>query len=186
MKYQRFKYFGLLTILVEYAAIAYMILVTRQPLSLARTISDYGALDATRFVFGVAFTLAGLCAGLFGLWVADELSLHWNFLISLFIAVAAQATLSWLPDSGSTRPIHYAAAIVVMIAMPIMVHYFSLANKSPLVRLLARWIFWSEILAIVILPITLRYNVPLIAEILSGVTFQLWAVLATFEKMPRH
>ncbi len=181
MRIPGYKYAGIAAIAVEYVALTYFLSIGRQTLSLSHTVSDFGTFDSTRLVFSLAFSLAGVLFGLFGTWLSRKLPLHRNFLITLYVGVIAQIALSWLPVQGNTKPWHYWAATIVMFVMPLLVYYFTLANKNRAVRLLARGILGLEALAIILLPLSIAWHVSLIAEGLTFLGFQLWVALATFE-----
>ena len=181
MQFQCLKYAGLAAIIVEYAAFAYLLSASGQPLSLSSTISDFGAYGATSLIFSIAFSLAGVLFGLFGLWLSRTLPLHRNFTIALLIGIAAQVGLSWFPVEGGGQVFHYIFATIVMIVMPLLVYYFSLATNNLKIRRLAQGVVIIEVLALVLLPLSVSWHLSLLAEALTFIGFQLWVLLATFK-----
>lgn len=182
MKPKNFKYAGLAAIVLEYTAFTYFLFTSGHRLDPSSTVSDFGAFGTTSLLFSITFSLAGILFGLFGIWLRNVLPLHRNFIVVLYIGVVAQIGLSWLPVQGSTQWLHFIFASIVMIVMPLLVYYFSLANKNLKVRRMAQGIVAIELLAAALLPFGIVWHVSLIAEALTFIGFQLWVVLATFER----
>lgn len=171
----------MVAILVEYSAIAYFIFIAKQPLSWSRTISEAGALDSTRLVFSLSVMTAAVLFGSFGFWLSRKLPIHRNFLIIFCIGVIAQTLLSWLPAVGSTAVLHLFFAIIVMVAMPVVIYYYSLVNKKRAIRKYVLLLFYIQVLALFSLPFASIWKLSLLPEAVTSISFHLWAILATFE-----
>lgn len=181
MIFNKLRYTGLAAVIIEYSAIIYFLFATKQPLRLSGTISDYGAIDATKLVFSTTIMTAAILFALFGFWLSKKLHLHRNFLVVFYIGAVSQVLLSWLPNVGQTALWHNLFAFIVMIAMPAAVHYYSIAVKNNTARFLFQGVFWSQIVALILFPFSIQWHVPLLPEVITSISFQLWAIVATFK-----
>jgi hypothetical protein len=177
----RYRYSGILAIVLQYAALVYFISINKLPLSWSHTVSDFGSTPETRTVFVWAFTISGLLYALFGIWLSRRIHLHRNFLVTLAIGVTAQVSLSWIPDKGSTNLLHFVFAIIVMICMPLTVYYFSHVIRNRTVKKLARGIIWAEVIALLLLPFVATFRITVLSEIIAAISFQFWTVVATLK-----
>lgn len=177
-----FKYAGILAILIEYGALTYFMLATQRLLDISLPISYYSTIDSTRLVFSLSYSIAAILFGLFCLWLMKELKLKRGFLLILVVALIAQIIMSWNPDKGTMSYLHSIPALIVGICMPWLIYYFTQKNKNPTVRRIAQWIILCEVLSLVLFPLSIYLQVPLIAELIAGISFHIWVVLATFEK----
>src|SRR5258708_6978814 len=118
MKRLSFRYAGLAALLIEYSAFAYFVLIAKQSLSLAQTISDFGTFKSTQVAFSIVFTVIGILVGLFGIWLANKLMLSRVFLVVLYSGAIAQIGIAWFPAQNSTQMIHYLFATILVIAEP--------------------------------------------------------------------
>lgn len=177
-----FKYAGLTAVFIEYSAIFFFVFIAKEPLNLSRTISDIGALDATHLVFSISIMSAAILFYLFSIWLSRTLRLHSNFLKAASIGALAQSLFSWIPVTGDLGWLHFLFAIVVMITMPVMIYYYSKATKNKTMHLFSRGIVGIQIFALILLPFASFWNIPLLAEIITSIGFQTWAIAATFDK----
>jgi hypothetical protein len=182
MRLKTFRYAGLTSLAIEYTVLAYFVLVKHQPLLLTRTISDFGASASTQLVFSLAFTLIGFLAGMFGLWLTSIFEFQRNFLITLWLGVSAQIGTAWLPDDGQTLVFHDIFAVLLIFILPLVIYYYSLAITNTAIQLISKCLILLELIAILFLPISIAWHVPLLAEGLSFLSFHFWIVMATFAR----
>lgn len=175
------KYAGITAIAFEYISITLFTLVTNSQLNLNNPISYYSTLDSTKLFFSTTFSTAALLFAWWGTWISKEKNLHKYFKVILAIALFAQILMSWLPDKGSSQQIHSISAIIVGFCMPALIYFYNRANAHKKTKLLFNVFIITEILMVFLYPVSLSFGFALIAELVAGISFHIWVILATFE-----
>ena len=135
---------------------------------------------STRVTFSLAFTLISVLAGLFGLWLASKLPRKRNFLTALCTGLIAQIGAAWFPADGPTLWPHIVFATILVFMLPLVIYYHSLGIDNSTIRSVDRVLIALELIAIVLLPISISWHISLLAEGLSFVSFHCWIVMTTF------
>lgn len=180
----RFKTFarfsGIMAMLVEYVAILYFVLTTGIALRLDQPISYFSTLPSTKSIFGSAFVLAALLAGVFGYWLYEQYHLDKTFGVVYALMLVSQVIFAIIPDSGSWQVIHLFAALLVGFLMPLVIYMFTKQAQPVRYKRIMIGCFYFQVIAFATLIITMGRFI-LINEVILGVAFHLWAVLATFD-----
>jgi hypothetical protein len=140
--YDWFKACGLLSVLLTWSAIAFVIY--RAPRDLSKSISHHAALQKREYrVFAVTMTLALCLMYVFIMrWLVPALSLNTYISAALLVALAMELLTTWVPlTDGITYTAHnylsYGTALLIPLALTGIVVTSTLSSTAALVVYIA-------------------------------------------------
>lgn len=171
------KYFGYLTVIVEW--LGALLLITIKHPNLSEPFSQYGFYSATKLLFGTVFTLAAIIYYLF----SRHLNRYWEHtsLIS-FIAGVFFAITGWIPYSPAVHSfifdIHNAAIVTAVILYSTPMIFIGYKKKHERIARTSRvlYIFMLVMVGWSVVARLIDSGV-IYAQLASIIPFHIWLVM---------
>jgi hypothetical membrane protein len=181
------RYSGVLAVLVLWVVIPAEMHHIGLHLFDVHPISYLGVDPRTRALFSSALIISALLMICFGVEVKKRFRASNGFLIALVIGQLCQIITALVPDKGSIRPLHSAAAYLIAISLPLLLWRFVRSQPKDRFGSINRALFAGELIAmpVGILLFVLVSGVGPFGEILTVVFFHLWVLFMTTQWHPK-